>query len=77
MILNEINDMNFAFNEITGQLICFLRNNMPMTLIMGDSHRPEMLCQLLFNDVQIDACWSPMGSDKAITMFLKHTHNHI
>jgi len=77
MTIKEIKDTSFAFNEITGEMICFLRNNMSMTLIMGDSHNPEVLCQLLFNDVQISESWSPMSSAKGIARLPVYRCNHI
>ena len=74
MKINEIKDTNFAFNEVTGQLVCFLRDNTFMTVIAGDSGNPEVLCQLLFNSAEIAESWSPMCSKKVMTRLLAYTN---
>ena len=77
MTINEIKDTSFAFNEITGEMICFLRNSSALTLISGDSTDPEILCQLLFDTVQIAESWSPMNSANGIARLPVYTCNHI
>lgn len=65
----EIEKKSFAFNEITGMLVCIGRNNKLTVILDGDSSNEKFIRELLFDDEQILNTWNLL-SDDVVTEFL-------
>lgn len=68
-------DTTYAINEITGELIAFTNKDKGtfVTLIEGDSRKPSVLCQMLFDEGAIKDAWSPISDEEGTKRVLKDT----
>lgn len=64
----------YAINEITGELIAFTNKDKGafVTLIWGDSRKPSVLCQMLFDESAINESWSPISDEEGIKRYKRH-----
>lgn len=70
---SEKTQQSFAFNEITGQLVAFLKHTPEhLTLLEGDSKKPGVLCELLFNSDDIEECWNLLDNETGREFFEKN-----
>jgi len=71
-MLSSERKRDYVFNEITGQLIVLLAHGRALTLIHGDSNRPEILCQLLFDAEGIKDSWNLIDNDVGEKRFIRY-----
>ena len=64
---------DYAFNEITGQLVRLTGGRSLFTLIPGVAATPQALCTLLFDQEAIDENWSPLGVGEASQRIDRHS----
>jgi len=62
----------YAINEITGELIAFTNKGTFVTLIEGDSRKPTVLCQMIFDESAINESWSPISDEEGIKRYKRH-----
>ena len=65
-------DTTYAINEITGELIAFTNKGTSVTLIEGDSRKPSVLCQMLFDEGAIKNAWSPISDEEGTERHMRH-----
>jgi hypothetical protein len=65
-------DTTYAINEITGELIAFTNKGTSVTLIEGDSRKPSVLCQMLFDEGAINDAWSPISDEEGVERHMRH-----
>lgn len=61
----------YLINEISGELV-IIENGRTRTLIHGDSKKPEVMCQMLFNEQQVNAAWNVISEDESQARFKKY-----
>ncbi len=61
----------YLINEISGELV-IVENGRTRTLIHGDSKKPEVMCQMLFNEQQVNAAWNVISEDESQARFKKY-----
>ena len=61
----------YLINEITGELV-IVENGTTRTLIHGDSKKPEVMCQMLFNEQQVNAAWNVISENESQARFKKY-----
>ena len=61
----------YLINEISGELV-IVENGTTRTLIHGDSKKPEVMCQMLFNEQQVNAAWNVIGENESHARFQKY-----
>jgi hypothetical protein len=69
-------DTTYAINEITGELIAFTNKGTSITLIEGDSRKPSVLCQMLFDEGAINDAWSPISDEEGVERHMRHFNAH-
>lgn len=67
-------DTTYAINEITGELIAFTNKDKGtfVTLIWGDSRKPSVLCQMLFDEGAIKDAWSPISDEECVKRYKRY-----
>ena len=77
MTLDEIEKTGSyaAFNELNGKIVKFVRGNKkPVTRDIayeGDKKIVEKMCNLLFNDAEIEKSYSPLTKEQFIKQLMK------
>ena len=61
----------YLINEISGELV-IVENGTTRTLIHGDSKKPEVMCQMLFNEQQVNAAWNVISENESQARFKKY-----
>jgi len=61
----------YLINEISGELV-IVENGRTRTLIHGDSKKPEVMCQMLFNEQQVNAAWNVISENESLARFKKY-----
>ena len=61
----------YLINEISGELV-IIENGRTRTLIHGDSKKPEVMCQILFNEQQVNASWNVISENESHARFQKY-----
>lgn len=64
-------DGTYLFNEISGELV-IVENRTTRTLIRGDSKNLKVMCQMLFNEQQVNAAWNVISENEAEARFQKY-----
>ena len=61
----------YLINEISGELV-IVENGTTRTLIHGDSKKPEVMCQMLFNEQQVNVAWNVISENESHARFQKY-----
>ena len=61
----------YLINEISGELV-IIENGRTRTLIHGDSKKPEVMCQMLFNEQQVNVAWNVISENESEARFQKY-----
>ena len=61
----------YLINEISGELV-IVENGRTRTLIHGESKKPEVMCQMLFNEQQVNAAWNVISENESQARFKKY-----
>ena len=61
----------YLINEISGELV-IIENGRTRTLIHGDSKKPEVMCQMLFNEQQVNVAWNVISENESLARFKKY-----
>lgn len=70
--LQHQRERDYVFNEITGQMVILAAHANPLTLIPGDSNKPEVLCQLLFDEDGIKDSWNLIDNAEGEKRFTRY-----